>query len=111
MLTQNINALKLAMALYEFHAADPASPRMSLLDVIVLLTILEHPRNGKNDLLQIINDRNTSKSFLDNPVARLMRYKLLDRHDIAGVVTKQNEARVVYSVSEIGLVFLKGCAA
>ena len=107
MLTKNINPLKLAMALYELHLADPTAPRMSLLDVIVLLTILEHPQNGKNDLLQVINDRNTSKSFLDKPVARLMAYRLIDRHDNVGVSTKQNQARVVYSVSDNGLAFLK----
>ncbi len=110
MLTKNIHPLKLAMALFELHHADSDNPRLSLLDFIILLTIFEHPENGKSGLCEIINGRATSKSFLDRAIDRLIRYDLIDRAVHEGVSTLQGEARVTYTVSKNGKALLKQCA-
>ena len=110
MINQKINALKLATALLDLNREDADNPRMSLLDMQIFLTINAHPTSGKNDLLEIINGSSTSKSFLDRPIDRLVKYQLIDRRDNDEAKTKEGEARVSYTVSKIGEAFIKGCA-
>lgn len=110
MLNQKINALKITNALLDLMRDDEDNPRMSLLDLQILLTINMHPTSGKNDLLEIINGNSTSKSFLDRPIDRLLTYQLIDKIINDDAVTKNGDARASYTVSKIGMAFIKNCS-
>lgn len=106
MLTQKINPLKLALALFELHSDS----RHSLLDVIVLLLINEHPDSGKSDLCEILyGDRTATKSSLDRPVKRLLASGLIEQLEQTKIATKSGGARSTYRVSAAGGKFLNGC--
>jgi len=109
MLKQNIDALKLTTAMVNLQRNDANNPRMSLLDLQIFLTIQDHPDNGKNGLLEIINGSTSSKSFLDRPIDRLISYKLIKRTEHENVATINNGARITYSISEGGEALLKSC--
>ena len=109
MINQKIDALKIATALLDLNREDEDNPRMSLLDLQIFLTINAYPTSGKNDLLEIINGSTTSKSFIDRPVDRLLKYQLIDRIDNEEANTKDGQARVSYSVSKTGNDLIKDC--
>jgi len=109
MLNQQINALALARGLYKMMREDDEAPRMSLLDFIILLTINELGSASKNDILEHINNRETSKSFIDRPAERLLKYKLIEPSYHEHAKTKAGEARVTYSISKLGNKFLRSC--
>ncbi len=109
MLTKNIDALKLATALIGMQRDDTANPRMSLLDLQIFLSILNHPDNGKNGLLEIINGSTTSKSFLDRPIDRLVSYGLITKTIQDNAATITGAARVTYTVSPQGHQLLNAC--
>jgi len=110
MINQKIDALKLTTALLNINREDADNPRMSLLDMQIFLTINAYPTSGKNDLLEIINGSTTSKSFIDRPIDRLIKYQLIDRINNEEANTKAGEARVSYTVSKNGSAFIKSCA-
>jgi len=110
MINQKINALKLATSLIDLSRDDDDSPRMSLLDMQIFLTINASPTSGKNDILQIINGSTTSKSFIDRPIKRLLKYQLIDKTHNDHAITKEGEARVSYTVSKQGQQLIRACA-
>lgn len=106
MLTQKINALKLGLA---FLNDDTQEHRFSILDMVVLLIINEHPESGKADLCEIIyGDRAASKSSLDRPVSRLESMGVISSTPNKGS-TKSGNSRTLYKLTAFGEKFLKNC--
>lgn len=107
MLTQNINPLKLALAL---HNSAGEGSRYSILDLIVLLLINEHPGSGKSDLCEILyGDRAATKSSLDRPVKRLVGADLIRAEYDQHASVKSGASRTTYYISKSGESFLKKC--
>lgn len=106
MLTLKINPLKLAL---EFFNQKEVS-RYSILDMIVLLLINDHPHSGKSDLCELLyNSRSISKSSLDRPVKRLLAVGWIEQFNQLDIPSKKGGARFTYKISKKGLKILESC--
>lgn len=107
-LKQKIDPLKLVLQFHEMNISDDCENRMSLLDVIVLLIINEHPDSGKMDLTEILyGDRNASKSSMDRPITRMLNHEFIEAVSNRCAATRHRETRVYYRLTRKGEAFLK----
>ena len=106
MLKNKIDALKFAKY---FHAlSSDFDSRFSLLDYICLLYINEHDECGQLDICEYLFDSRTKgKSSTDRPLARLVKYGLVNKTDCVAAKTKLGNTRVTYSLTDYGRDLLK----
>lgn len=108
MLKQNIDPLKLSLAL--FKIMETTESRFSMIDFCMLLLIHQHPESSKADLTELFyGDRSASKSSLDRPINRLIDVGLVEKIEAVGVSTKSGFGRFTYMISKAGEKLLNSC--
>lgn len=111
MLKHKLDTLKLLKKLHTLNRDNPDKPRHSLVDVIILLTVNEHPKSCKADLTELIyDDRTANKSCLDRPITRLVSLGHIDASIVDRASTRKGDGRTQYQTSKSGRAFLKSCA-
>lgn len=109
MINERIHPLRIATAIIELMRDDLEAPRMSLLDLQILLMINESSELGKMELLHLMQYPTTGKSSLDRPISRLMLYGLVEQVDHSNAATRSGQPRRTYKISKAGHKLLTDC--
>ena len=81
----------------------------SIFDLETLLTIAAHPESGKSDLVEhVYGARDATKSGLDGPINRLLRWNLIQSTQPEHANRKAGDALKNYSLTATGDVWVKG---
>lgn len=110
MIRQTIDTLALLQYFFDLKLENEPQPRHSLLDVLLLMLILEHPESAKADLTELLyGSRQHSKSSLDRPIQRLMGLNLIAGIEQPHISTKAGQGRTLYTLTDHGERVLRQC--